>query len=213
MARPRKANWWLPGGLIALSGVPVLAGAMRLGQLATGGVVSADNERFFAAPWPVTLHLIGATLYCVIGALQFAPGLRQRHPVWHRQAGRVLVACGLAAALSGLWMAAWYPPGATGPARFDGPAVQGLRLLAGTAMALCLGWGLAAVRRRDIPGHQAWMLRAYALGLGAGTQVLTHLPWFLLPGIQGTPARALCMAAGWLINLTVAEWLIRRVRR
>jgi hypothetical protein len=24
------------------------------------------------------------------------------------------------------------------------------------------------------------MTRAYAIGLGAGTQVLTHLPWFVL---------------------------------
>ena len=53
------------------------------------------------------------------------------------------------------------------------------------------------------------MVRGYALGLGAGTQVLTHLPWFLFPAIQGEFTRALFMGAGWAINLVVAEWIIR----
>jgi hypothetical protein len=54
------------------------------------------------------------------------------------------------------------------------------------------------------------MIRAYALGLGAGTQAFTHLPWFLIPSIQGELARTLCMAAGWAINLAIAEWMIWR---
>ncbi len=45
------------------------------------------------------------------------------------------------------------------------------------------------------------MMRSYALGLGAGTQVLTHLPWYLFPSIHGELARTLFMAAGWGINL------------
>jgi hypothetical protein len=54
------------------------------------------------------------------------------------------------------------------------------------------------------------MMRAYAIGLGAGTQVLTHLPWFILFGKPGESSRAVLMAAGWVINLAVAEWVIRR---
>ncbi len=57
------------------------------------------------------------------------------------------------------------------------------------------------------------MMRGYALGLGAGTQVFTHLPMFLIPSLQGELARTLCMGAGWVINLAVAEWLISRERR
>ena len=40
-------------------------------------------------------------------------------------------------------------------------------------MILCLVLGLRAILRRDVPTHRAWMIRAYALGLGAGTQVVT----------------------------------------
>ena len=79
------------------------------------------------------------------------------------------------------------------------------------ALSLCLG--LAAIRRRDIPRHQAWMMRAYGLALGAGTQVFTHLPWFLFPSIQGELARTLFMGAGWAINLAVAEYYISRQRQ
>jgi hypothetical protein len=56
------------------------------------------------------------------------------------------------------------------------------------------------------------MMRGYALGLGAGTQVLTHLPWFVLFGKPGELPRLLLMGAGWAINLGVAEWVIRRGR-
>jgi len=33
--------------------------------------------------------------------------------------------------------------------------------------------------------HRAWMMRGYAIGLGAGTRALTHVPYFLFEGIQG----------------------------
>jgi hypothetical protein len=54
------------------------------------------------------------------------------------------------------------------------------------------------------------MMRGYAIGLGAGTQVFTHVPWFLLFGTPDELTRAILMGAGWVINLVVAEWVIRR---
>ncbi len=57
--------------------------------------------------------------------------------------------------------------------------------------------------------YQVAIQYGYALGLGAGTQALTHLPWFLFPGLQGELTRALLMGAGWIINLAVAEAVIR----
>jgi hypothetical protein len=78
-------------------------------------------------------------------------------------------------------------------------------------MVVCVVLGFAAVRRRDLVQHGAWMTRGYALGLGAGTQALLHLPWLLVvSGKPGVFARALLMGAGWVINLAVAEWIIRR---
>jgi uncharacterized membrane protein len=212
MTSSARADWLIPAGLIALSFIPIVAGAIRVVELGVGAQITPDNARFFAAPSAVVLHILSATIYCALGAFQFSPGIRRRNPGWHRAAGRVLVPCGLVAALSGLWMTQFYPPGIEPPASFDGHVVYAVRLLAGSAMALFLCLGLAAILRRDFARHQAWMMRGYALGLGAGTQVFTHLPWFLLPSIQGELARTIFMGAGWVINLVVVEWLISRER-
>ena len=200
-----KADWLVPAALIALSFVPVAAGTVRLAELTSGAEITPDNARFFAAPVPVVLHIITVTVCCILGAFQFAPGFRRRRPNWHRAAGRLLVPCGLIAALSGLWMTQFYPP-----VENDGPLLYGFRLLFGLAMVLSIFLGLAAILRRDIPRHRAWMIRGYAIGQGAGTQFLTNVPWFLIFGTPDGLSRDLLMGAGWAINLAVAEWIIRR---
>jgi hypothetical protein len=203
-----RSDWLVPAGLIALSLVPAVAGTVRLLQLAGGADITADNARFFASPLPVVLHIPAVIVYCMVGAFQFAPGLRRRRRWWHRTAGRVVAACGLLAALSGLWMAHFYP----WPAG-DGQAVYVERLVFGSAMVVSIVLALLAVRRRDYTAHGAWMIRGYAIGLGAGTQVLTHLPWFVLVGSKpGELPRGLMMGAGWVINVLAAEWIIRRGR-
>ena len=57
------------------------------------------------------------------------------------------------------------------------------------------------------------MTRAYAIGLGAGTQVFTFLPWTLFFGRPDQAMHAVLMGAGWVINLAVAEVVIRRRAR
>ena len=77
-------------------------------------------------------------------------------------------------------------------------------------MALSIALGFMAIRRRDISGHRAWMMRGYALGLGAGTQALTLAIGEIVLGPPGELNRALLMGGAWMINLAVAEWAIRR---
>jgi uncharacterized membrane protein len=213
MNPPAKSEWLIPAGLIALSFIPIVAGTFRVIGLGNGADITAENARFFAAPLPVVLHIIGTVIYCLLGAFQFSSSFRRRKPNWHRAAGRILIPCGLVVALSGLWMTQFYPSAHYPPVNFDGPFLYAIRLLVGSAMALCLCLGFAAIRKRDIPDHRAWMMRGYALGLGAGTQVFTHLPMFLFSSLQVELARTLCMGAGWAINLAVTEWLISRERR
>jgi len=208
MRRVAWADWLIPTGLILLSFIPVFAGMFRLTQLAGGGPATPDNVRFFAAPVPVILHIVGATTYALLGALQFSPGVRRHHPGWHRRAGRVALVAGMTAALSGLWMAQFY---AIVPA--DHPLEHAFRLLAGTGMAVAIILGYAAIRRRDVSRHQDWMRRAYAIGLGAGTQALTQLPLLLLFGPPDDLTRAWLMGMAWGINIAVAEWLIWRRKR
>jgi uncharacterized membrane protein len=203
-----KSEWFIPAGLIALAFIPVAAGIARLVMLAGGAAVTPDNARFFASPTPVVLHIIAVTIYCVVGAFQFSPGIRRRHRRWHRVAGRVLVPTGLVAAVSGLWMAMIY---AIVPA--DDALLHFFRLLAGSGMAVSLVLGFTLARTGDVERHQAWMRRAYAIGQGAGTQALTQIAPILLFGALDHMSKALMMGAAWLINLGVAEWLIRRRRQ
>jgi uncharacterized membrane protein len=202
----KRADWLVPSGLIALSLVPALAGTVRLAQLAAGATITPDNARFFAAPLPVAIHIPTVVVFCMLGAFQFAPGFRRTHRAWHRTAGRILIPCGLLAACSGLWMTQVYPwP------EGDGELLYLERLIVGSAMLLAILLGIRALVRRDFAAHGDWMMRAYAIGIGAGTQVLTHLPWFVLVGPKpGELPKAMMMGAGWAINIVVAEWIIRR---
>lgn len=204
--RSSHLAWRVPAVLILLSLVPAVAGTARLAQLAGGSTMTPENARFFAAPLPVALHIPAAIVFSILGAIQLSPGLRHRHPRWHRVAGRILIPAALAVALSGLWMTLAYPW-----ARGDGQLVHAERLVFGTAMLLSVAMSVDAIRRRSFVAHGEWMIRAYAIGIGAGTQVLTHLPWFVFvdPHPSGVP-RAVMMGLGWVINISVAEWFIRR---
>ena len=67
-----------------------------------------------------------------------------------------------------------------------------------------------AIRRHDVTTHRVWMMRAYAIGLGAGTQAVLPGPSSAVFGPPGVLTYALLMGAGWVINLAVAEVAIRR---
>ncbi|MFD0599096.1 hypothetical protein ACFQZ4_47945 [Catellatospora coxensis] len=70
----------VPYSLVALSLIPVVAGAFRVTELAAGALIDDGNARFFASPVPVVLHIVGATVYCLVGAFQFDAVLRRRRP-------------------------------------------------------------------------------------------------------------------------------------
>jgi hypothetical protein len=193
--------------LVALSVIPLTAGALRLVQLAGGPAVMPPDHRFAGFPLPLVLHILGATVFAVGGAFQLVPRLRRRHPGWHRRAGRVLTVAGLVVVGSAVWLTLFYAPQpGTGHLLFV------LRLGFGSAMAVCLVLGFTAIRRHDIAAHQAWMIRAYAIALAAGTQVFTEGIGGAVLG-SGVVAADLAKGAGWVINLAVAEWAIHRSTR
>ena len=203
--QPATSTWIVPSALVLLVFIPLAAGMFRLSQLFGGAPLTPENARFFASPVPVTLHIICACVYTLAAPFLFLAGFRRRRPGWHRVLGRVAAPCGLVVALSGLWMTAFYPL----PSH-DGALLGVFRLLVGSWMAASILLGFAAIRRRDFARHRVWMIRGYAIAVGAGTQVLTILPWTLIVGEPGVFSRAMLMAAAWVINLVVAERIIRR---
>lgn len=203
----RKRDIFILIALTFLSLVPTAAGIYRVVTLAGSAEMNAENARFHIAPAPVVIHIVSSLIYCLLGAFQFAPGFRQKHRNWHRKSGRFLAALGLTSALSGLWMTLYYPAASN-----DGPALFYIRLIVAPAMTVFLFLGVRAVMRKEFMSHGEWMLRAYALGLGAGTQVFTHVAWSLAVGTPFGASRDAMMGLGWLINYALAEWIIQRSR-
>jgi uncharacterized membrane protein len=204
--RADRSSRWVPIGLIALVVFPLFAGSLRLVELAGGPHTLPANPGISASPVPVVVHIISAGLYAVLGAFQFSARIRRRNPGWHRVAGRVLVLLGLAVALSALWMTLFYPR-----QEHTGELLYVFRLCFGSAMAASIILGFTAIRRGDVTRHLAWMTRAYALALGAGTQVFTQGGGEAVFG-NGKLVNDLGQGAGWVINLAVAEYVIRRRR-
>src|SRR5438105_946422 len=52
----------------------------------------------------------------------------------------------------------------------DGESLVVVRLVVGSAMLASIVLAVVAIRRRDFTSHGAWMTRAYAIALGAGTR-------------------------------------------
>ncbi|HYP44190.1 MAG TPA: DUF2306 domain-containing protein [Propionibacteriaceae bacterium] len=202
--RSSRPGWPVPVALAALSAIPLVMGSLRLVQLAGGPELIAADERFASFPLPVVLHVLGSATYVLLGTLQFVPRFRRRHRTWHRRAGRVLVVAGLLVAASALWMTLLYAPKPG-----TGDLLYVLRLLFGSAMVACLILGFTAIRRRKIAAHRGWMIRAYAIGLAAGTQAFTEGIGQALLG-AGELSGDLAKGAAWAVNLAVAEWVIAR---
>lgn len=201
-SRARRA-WLLPAALVVFGLLPALARGLA-GLAAAANPDTAPPEARFDLSAPLMVHRIGGTAYAVLGAFQFPASFRRSHRVWHRRAGRILIVLGLTAAVSAMWLTLFY----------DGKDDTGvllnlLRLLFASAMAASLILALAAIRRRDVAHHRAWMIRGYAIGLGAATQIFT-LGFGEAAFGTSTLARTLLTGAGWVINLAVAEWLIHR---
>jgi uncharacterized membrane protein len=203
----QRRSWPVPAALVALSAIPLAAGSLRLVQLAGGPALIPADDRFGGFPAALVIHIVGATVFALVGAFQFVPRFRRRHCTWHRRAGRLVTGAGLAIAGSALWLTLLYKaqPG-------TGELLYVLRLLFASAMAASLLLGVAAIGRHDIAAHRAWMIRAYAIGLAAGTQTFTQ---GIAGAIVGTGELRMDLAkgAGWVINLAVAEWTIRRPDR
>ena len=207
--RPRspRAAWLVPLGLILLTFIPMFSGALRLTQLGGGPQVIPAAARFTESPIPVVLHIVSATLFSLVGAFQFVPALRRGRRSWHARAGRVLIPAGFGVALSGLWMATLYPHPVG-----DGPTLLVIRVVFGSYMLVSLVLAVRALVRHRYAVHGAWMTRAYALGVAAGTQAILLIPGSILFGSAEPTSRAVAMGAAWVLNLAVAELVIRRRR-
>jgi uncharacterized membrane protein len=200
----RRRSWPVPAALLTLALIPLLAGLFRVIQLVGGPELIPADQRFAQSPIPLVVHIVAAGVFLVVGAFQLVPRFRRSHRGWHRRAGRVVFVVGLLVAASALWMTLFYAPKPG-----TGVLLYLLRLVFASAMAGCLVLGVTSIRRGNVAGHRGWMIRAYAIGAAAGTQAITGGIGPALFG-RGELQGDIAMGSAWVINLAVAEWVIRR---
>ena len=154
-----------------------------------------------ATPWLV-LHVMGSATALLFGALQLLPGMRSRWRWAHRWIGRLYASGCLLGGTGGLVMAFGSTAGPWATLGFGGLAIAWL----GTTV---MAWRTAIAR--DFTAHRAWAIRSWSLTFAAVTFRLC-LPIFPLLGLPFVEGYRAASIYAWLINLAVAEWIVRRPR-
>jgi len=123
---------------------------------------ASPDDLFARYPFLTLVHIVPGLLFMVLGPLQFSSTIRARHLQWHRWSGRIFVICGVVIGISALVMS------------FDMPAIGGLNQAAATTLfatffLFALYKAFWHIRRREVPLHREWMIRAFSVGLAVAT--------------------------------------------
>lgn len=199
-ARPLPLAW-----LLALcSFIPIMTAAIRVVQIPLGAL-PADSLRLAVSPPAYFLHALTGLLFGVLGPLQFVRALRRRYGTVHRWAGRAFVLAGAGLAWSGLALLLQVESIATG-------LLDAARGVFALALVSALALGIASARARDMSRHRAWMIRAYAIGMGTGPVGLVLFPLYLVTGEPPTGVLTDLVVVGtWLSSIAVGEWVVRKL--
>jgi len=150
------------------------------------------------------IHIIPSMFALLLGPLQFAAGLRARHPKVHRNLGKLYLFGGIfVGGPAGFYLAMKSFAGLSAQLGFG---LQSVLLMTTGVLAL------AAIRRRDFAVHREWMIRNYALIFAAVT-LRVNIRIFVLMGYELPDFHWLNAWLCWVPNILVAEWLIRRSQR
>jgi len=190
--------------LLLLSAVPSIGGLVRLVEIGLSLDILPINPRINDIPAPAVLHIISSTIFCILGVCQFIRSIKINFPLFHAVSGWVVVVFGVCSALTGVGLTCFYHF----PISLQGDLLFSVRLIVGSSMALFILLGLFSILKNKVKTHQAWMIRAYALGQGAGTQVLVSVPWIIVANEPEGLIRDILMTSSWIINLVIAESII-----
>lgn len=183
--------------------IPVVTAVMNTVQIPTG-TYPQDSAHLAVAPLSWFLHALAGVAFGIAGPLNFVRALRRRFDRLHRVAGWVFFGSGLVLGLTALSLLLTVEPQRT-------PVVDIARGVFGLALIVSIAMAATAIRRRDIATHRAWVIRAYAVGMGLGTVALVFFPIYV---VTGAPPEGLAsdilFVGSWALNVGLAEWVIHR---
>jgi uncharacterized membrane protein len=145
-------------------------------------------------------HVVGSLIALLVGPWQFLSSIRNKWPALHRTIGKIYIAGVAVGGVSG-FVVAW--TSVAGPIATAGFALLAVLWLVFTALAL------QKAMSGQFEAHRTWMIRSFALTAAAIT---------LRMGLPIAPALGYSFMAGyitmswaaWLINLGIAEVILRK---
>lgn len=192
--------------LAFFTAIPVLNALVQVVQIPSG-TYPADSARLAIAPVAWFVHVLAGAAFGLAGPVQFVRALRHRFGRLHRATGRVFVIAGAALGLSGLSLLAQLTSERT-------PLADIARGLFGLWLLIALALAMTAVRDRDFPRHRAWMIRAYAVGMGLGTVGLVFFPIYIVTGQPPMGLGAdILFVASWVLTIVIGEVVVRSLSR
>lgn len=119
------------------------------------------------------LHLLGAAVIMLGGALQLLPGLRARAPSLHRWNGRLYVAAAVGASVTGIYMV-WWRGTVGGTLQHIGTTLNGILVL------LCAGMAVQRIRAGRVEAHRRWALRLFLAVSGVWFFRIGLMAWLVV---------------------------------
>lgn len=206
MERIRVTPITLPVVLYALTAMTLLFAASQVVQIPLGALPE-DSQRLTATPYSHFAHVLGGVVFGITGPIQFGRVLARKYGALHRIMGRVFVVAGAFLSLSSLTLL-WHFPDTYST------LVNLGRLAFGIGLGVSLWMAMAAIRARHFMRHRDWMIRSYALGMGATLVAVVFLPIYM---ITGTPPEGfwsdVMFIGSWAGCVIFAEAVVRRLNR
>jgi uncharacterized membrane protein len=150
------------------------------------------------------VHILPGALFLMLAPLQFVSRIREKHLQVHRWMGRILVVCGLIIGVTALVMSYTMNIG--------GPNETAATTLYGIVFLICLIKAYLHIRRKEVPRHREWMIRAYGVGLGVATTRPIVGMFFALRRLTPHEFFGIAFWLGFTITFLVAEYWVDYTR-
>ena len=166
----------------------------------------AFDDGFGRHPIITLIHILPGALFMILGPLQFMPGIRRRHPRFHRLSGKIYIITAYIIGISALYMPFVLRP------------IGGLNEAAATTLfailflvALSKAWWYIVVHRQ-VALHREWMIRAFSIGLAVGTIRPIIALFFAFSGLPPQTFFGTAFWIGFTLQLLAAEIWINYTR-
>jgi uncharacterized membrane protein len=198
-----KIGWFLVASLILLL---IVFAIKRSFDTYTGMVQPNLFElRYLEHPIVTALHMLSGILFISLAPLQFITKVRSKRLELHRRLGRVLVCCALVSGAYGLISTIALPA-------FGGLPSEAAAWFFGPLFLFAIVRAFWCARNKKITQHRQWMIRAFALGLGVGTQRIILIILMISTGYSFEESFGPALWLGFGLNLLVAESWINATR-